>query len=225
LIVGDVKKNILNKPDERIVSTYNLVSTFNSSYAFKDSLILTQNDAIYLTQILKYPIEVKLLYRATKDGFQASSFHSKCDNLANTVTIVKTTSNSVFGGYTSAPWTINLYNDFNSYDENAFVFSINKLGNQIRQRFNISNPDKAVIYSSWQGASFGDDLMISDNSNLNENSYSNLGNSYQLPDNVYYGTKNAQSYLAGSYTWKTTEIEVYQITPFIPFSVTPLHNG
>jgi hypothetical protein len=142
------------------------------------------------------------------------------------VTIVKTTSNSVFGGFTSAPWTVDPnYNNIYTYDENAFIFSIKKLGNQNRQRFNISNPDNAVIYSSWQGASFGDDLVISDNSNLNENSYSNLGNSYQLPDNVYYGTKNAQSYLAGSYTWKTTEIEVYQITPFIPFSVTPLHNG
>jgi hypothetical protein len=67
--------------------------------------------------------------------------------------------------------------------------------------------------------------VISDNSNQNENSYSNLGYSYQLPYNIETGSSIAQSILAGSYSWKTTEIEVYQITPFIPYSVTPLHNG
>ena len=35
----------------------------------------------------------------------------------------------------------------------------------------------------------------------------------------------AQSYLAGSYHWKTTEIEVYQVTPFLTYSVSFLHNG
>jgi hypothetical protein len=43
--------------------------------------------------------EVKLIYRASIDGFAASSFHSKCDNISNTVTIIETISNSVFGGY------------------------------------------------------------------------------------------------------------------------------
>jgi hypothetical protein len=35
--------------------------------------------------------EVKLIYRASRDSFAASSFHSKCDNISNTVTIIKTT--------------------------------------------------------------------------------------------------------------------------------------
>ena len=46
-----------------------------------------------------------LLYRATRDGFESRSFHLKCDGKANTVTIIKTNGNYVFGGYTAAKWT------------------------------------------------------------------------------------------------------------------------
>jgi hypothetical protein len=69
--------------------------------------------------------EVKLIYRASRDGFAASSFHSKCDDISNTVTIIKTISKSVFVGFTSATWTSN--GEW-SYDENAFIFSLRRSG-------------------------------------------------------------------------------------------------
>jgi hypothetical protein len=86
-----------------------LINPFNPIYAFTESLILTQNERVSLTQIsiLNNLTEVKLIYRASIDGFAASSFHSKCDNISNTVTIIETISNSVFGGYTSAKWEFN----------------------------------------------------------------------------------------------------------------------
>jgi hypothetical protein len=71
----------------------------------------------------------------------------------------------------------------------------------------------------------GHDIYVSDSSNTNENSYSNFGYSYQLPKNITSGSVEAQSYLAGSYRWKTTEIEVFQVTTYIPYSVSYLHNG
>ena len=43
-----------------------------------------------------------LIYQATSDGFQASNFHAKADGIANTLTIVKTTNENIFGGYTAA---------------------------------------------------------------------------------------------------------------------------
>ena len=42
-----------------------------------------------------------LLYRATRDGFAASSFHSRCDGRDNTVTIIKTNSNYVLINFDS----------------------------------------------------------------------------------------------------------------------------
>ena len=48
--------------------------------------------------------EWRLLFRASRDGFAASAFHSKCDNKGPTVTVVKSSAN-IFGGFTETPWT------------------------------------------------------------------------------------------------------------------------
>jgi hypothetical protein len=169
--------------------------------------------------------EAKLIYRASRDGFSASSFHSKCDNYSNTVTIIKTLSNSVFGGFTSAKWTYN-YGYYTS-DSNAFIFSLRRSGNSNKKRFNVRQPTYAFYSHSSYGPTFGGghDIYVSDSSNTNENSNSNLGRSYQLPKNITYESTEARNYLAGSYRWKTTEIEVFQVTTYIPYSVSYLHNG
>ncbi len=50
----------------------------------------------------------KLLYRASKEGFSASSFHSKCNNQGPTITIIQSTNGNIFGGYNTASW-VNIY--------------------------------------------------------------------------------------------------------------------
>ena len=168
--------------------------------------------------------EEKLIYRASRDGFAASSFHSKCDNYSNTVTIIKTTSNSVFGGFTTAKWTSN---GEGTFDTNAFIFSLRRSGNSNKERFNITYPYYAIHGYSSYGPIFGNghDIFVSDSSNANEYSGSNFGWTYQLPKNITFESTEAQSYLAGSFRWKTTEIEVYQVTPYIPYSVSYLQYG
>jgi hypothetical protein len=47
----------------------------------------------------------KLIYKGTIDGFQAQDFHYKCDFVTNTLTLIETSNNRVFGGYTSRNWT------------------------------------------------------------------------------------------------------------------------
>jgi hypothetical protein len=44
--------------------------------------------------------QARLIYRGTDDGFGSSSFHSKCDGIANTITIILTTDDFIFGGFT-----------------------------------------------------------------------------------------------------------------------------
>ena len=46
----------------------------------------------------------RLLFRASRDGFTAAAFHSKCDDQGATVTIVKSGHN-IFGGFTEESWT------------------------------------------------------------------------------------------------------------------------
>ena len=55
---------------------------------------------------LEYTLEGEwlLLYRASRDGFNGSAFHERCDNIGPTVTVVKSGAN-VFGGFTERAWT------------------------------------------------------------------------------------------------------------------------
>ena len=48
--------------------------------------------------------QLKLLYRATRDGFAAKKFHEKCDNQGATLVIAKTSFDKIIGGYTTLPW-------------------------------------------------------------------------------------------------------------------------
>ena len=222
LVEAGAKFNTTEKTDERSLIPYSFINQFNTS--FIHSPILTRNEGISLNQMCNNLTEAKLIYRASRDGFSASSFHLKCDNYSNTVTIIKTTSNSVFGGFTSAKWTS--FGGFTS-DSNAFIFSLRRSGNSNKERLNVTYPNYAIYGYSPYGPTFGGghDIFVIDSSNTNGNSYSNFGHGYQLPKNITYGSTEAKSYLAGSYNWKTTEIEVYQLTPYIPYSVSYLHNG
>ena len=46
---------------------------------------------------------LRLLFRASRDGFAAARFHHKCDNKGPTVTIVQS-GNDICGGFTEASW-------------------------------------------------------------------------------------------------------------------------
>ena len=56
-------------------------------------------------------------------------------------------------------------------------------------------------------------IIIANNSNTNEDSYSYLGDSFSHP--IYaHGTTEAYNFLAGSFKFSTSEIEVYKIKFF-----------
>ena len=147
-------------------------------------------------------------------------------NAKNTLTIIKTNSNSIFGGYTRANWNITGY----SGDFNAFLFSVRRNGTEdIRQFKNGGSQDRSTSYNIYSSISYGPsfgssqyDLYICSYSNKISSSKSNLGYTYQLPVECTYNSACAQSFLAGSYTgWLTTEIEVYQMVDPITTTVRP----
>ena len=73
------------------------------------------------------------------------------------------------------------------------------------------NNSYAIYCDRTYGATFGggNDLYISDNANTNQNSYSNLGHTYQPPPGYQNGTQQTQSLFAGSYKFTPTELEVF----------------
>ena len=75
---------------------------------FKDSAILSSEQREILVDWLKDTREslgddYVLLYRASRNGWAASNFHSCCDNKGPTVTVIKY-GNYIFGGYTEQSW-------------------------------------------------------------------------------------------------------------------------
>ncbi|EFC39027.1 predicted protein [Naegleria gruberi] len=130
---------------------------------------------------------MKLLYNASKDGFRARSFHSKCDNQGPTVTIIKASSGAIFGGYTSVSWSSAMLDFFP--DSKAFLFSL--IGPKRDERFkkliqdgphsayvNYSVYHRSVDHPTFGG---GHDIFIArgtKKSFTNPFTYSNLGKDY-----------------------------------------------
>jgi hypothetical protein len=176
-----------------------------------DSNILNKVQSNELIKLCEFQNkkEFKLLYRATRDGFSSKAFHSKCDEIPRTLTIIKVKDKShIFGGYTEATWE-----DYNTYKQypNAFIFSlVNNDNKPIKMKAN-QNIQQAIYCHTSYGPIFGgSDFEICSNSNTNASSLSNLGHTYQHP-NYQYQSNEAKSFLAGSFNFSTSEIEVYQI--------------
>jgi hypothetical protein len=148
-----------------------------------------------------------LLYRASEHGFSAQNFHSKCDNHANTLTIVKSTNGFIFGAYTEQLW-----NSSCNYkaDNSAFIFSlVNKDNQPVKMKIQV--PQHAIYCHSSYGPTFGNghSLYIADNSNSNTLSHSNLGQAYRHPL-FACGSNEAKTFLAGTNGFQVFQIEVFK---------------
>eukprot|EP00471_Norrisiella_sphaerica_P003813 CAMPEP_0184478388 /NCGR_PEP_ID=MMETSP0113_2-20130426/434_1 /TAXON_ID=91329 /ORGANISM="Norrisiella sphaerica, Strain BC52" /LENGTH=349 /DNA_ID=CAMNT_0026856163 /DNA_START=480 /DNA_END=1526 /DNA_ORIENTATION=- len=153
----------------------------------------------------------KLLYQGSRDGFTVSTFHSKCDNKGPTITLVtvgeEISNIHIFGGYNSASWN----SGNSSYSAvKSCLFSLRSQRCDpcliLPQSPNGSNN---VYNSSGHLPTFGGghDLYLSNQCNTTQNSYSNLGHSYQVPS----GTSGHDKHLllAGSKNFKVNEVEVW----------------
>ena len=154
-----------------------------------------------------------LLYKGSRDGFKASDFHSRCDKKSKTLTIIKSTSGNIFGGYANQEWSSSfVYREPFQFESqpNAFLFSLVNKDNKHLIFNKSSGYISSIQCKSGYGPHFGlNDLVISDNANLNTDSYSDLGSAYTHPDYPKC-TEKAQCILAGSFKFKVSEIEVYQ---------------
>ena len=103
------------------------ISEFNpdfyspSNEFFTDSSIVTSKDEkIFLWNSTMFN-RTNLLYKATRDGWARSTFHSRCDKKGATIVLVKLPNGRRFGGYASLSWdSSNTWvNDYKS-----FLFSL-----------------------------------------------------------------------------------------------------
>ena len=91
-----------------------------------DSKIINENEKYNIT--LKNwinpnsTIKAQLLYRASRDGEEYSTFHKLCDNQGPTIVLAKLTDGNILGSYTPLDWETKT-SGWKS-DPNMFVFSL-----------------------------------------------------------------------------------------------------
>ena len=174
----------------------------NISFLFDEQSNIIKEDEIYLIQegitknfhkiIKKY----NLLFRASRDGFRALDFHSKCDEKDFTVVLVKTKVGRRFGGFTDAKW-----DQSSSYKKggNGFIFSLTN-----REIYYNKNDSHNIYCDIHYGPIFGkNDFYISNDCNINKNSCDISNNSYDTRGKLY-AMANAPNYYVEEY-------EVFQI--------------
>ena len=77
-----------------------------------------------ITIFMKKNIKFKMIYNAKINGDTSKSFHELCDNHKNTLVILQTDTNNIFGGFASKTW--NSMELGRKKDIKSFIFSLNK---------------------------------------------------------------------------------------------------
>jgi hypothetical protein len=134
---------------------------------------------------MQFPSETTftLIYQATKDGFGLKEFHSKCDNISNTLMIIQTIDSFVLGGFTTAIWSEITQADTYHYDNNAFLFSlINPLNETFKMTIN--KPDSATYLGADHILSIMNKILGFGQSDLFLNDYSNVNINYAWVNDV-----------------------------------------
>lgn len=222
--INETGKRLIEKADE---NEFNIDNVFKSNlfkfqkgeikrldliigkleYELTTPTIVSYNQMIELFELCEFRFsnKWKLIYRASDDGFDANDFHFKCDFKQNTLIIIKTSNGNIFGGYTTQDWSGTGYKG----DMYAFLFSYKNMNNK-PIKMKCSDPAFAISCHKQTGPCFGagHDLFIASDSNKNHSSYSNLCHSYKHPE-FAYNSFEAKTFLAESYNFVITEIEVY----------------
>jgi len=150
---------------------------------------------------------LKLLYRASRDGFGCKDFHNKCDNQGPTVTIVHSEKNHVFGGFTTQSWRSS--GEYEK-DSEAFLYLLRSSNtNQKPQKWAIKAgcEENAIYGSSSHGPRFGGgaDLILHNNCNSNNSNK----RSYNNPSS--YNGPTSNDVLAGESYFLVRDYEVYKV--------------
>ncbi|KAL0228936.1 hypothetical protein GEMRC1_013556 [Eukaryota sp. GEM-RC1] len=167
---------------------------------FQNSTILNgcdQDIGFVLPQMLDTP---RLLFRASRDGYTAANFHSKCDNQANVLVLFKTNTGAIGGGYSTTA-----FDSSGQYklSPGAFLFRLVNSNGASPRKFNLKGTTVNDIYcNSGYGPTFGGnhDLYVVNNCQ-SSNSSCNLGHTYE-------GTYT--EFIGGS-SFRITDYEVYQL--------------
>ncbi|KAK3610856.1 hypothetical protein CHS0354_039127 [Potamilus streckersoni] len=163
------------------------------------------------------PKDFQLLYSISQNsGYNAQTFHQKCDNEGPTVTVLYNTNNSIFGGYTSVNW--NQTGNWESEDignwvsdDKAFLFQLLYSGANQYNKFPVKNTAYSIYCASSYGPTFGSGHDLCSFTNYGEDfgGYYKLNGSMNI--NHSYNSNGIQTYQINNGNMTVTDLEVYKL--------------
>jgi hypothetical protein len=189
-----------------VVEPYVYQIAFSGQLGLDTKIVKDASQKAFIRKIVRDNakfINMKLVYRGSRDGFQTSKFHELCDKYEHTLTICKSkTYDKIWGGYADKKW--NTQNGYVQSDK-TFIFSVSE--KTVCKLKGTSNQNAMYCNTSYLptfGGGF--DFYLANGCDSNSSSYSNLNHTYELPSGA-----NSQSYLAGAYNYSLSELEVYSL--------------
>ena len=192
----DIKAN-LNYDGEAVKNMIKIegITRINPKTNVKyEGSVFSKEDLSYVQSLLPPVKELKMLFSGKRDGMLSNVFHSKCDQVGDTLVLVKSINGHSFGGFAKPPWNSNgthIRDDSNS----SFLFTCRN-----KTKHTLTNLKYAICCNKDYGPTFGHngDLYIHSNTQCSNI----LSSSYSIPE----GGKR-EDYLCGP----NTEIEDYEV--------------
>ena len=168
----------------------------------EEILFIKKNIAQKLfTKNQKQNFKLKLIYRGSRDGGTAKSFHKKCDGICPIILLVKTMNDVRFGGFTET-----YFESCNEYkgkkDDKAFIFSLDKL-----KKYDVQEGQNAILcYKDYGPIFYGNKYS---NIFLSDNFFKTQGNVAEKGDR--FNTEEDFEINGGVQKFDSKQIEVFQI--------------
>ena len=155
------------------------------------------------------PCHFRLLYKISRDGCSAQTFHQKCDGQGPTVTVLYNTNNTIFGGYLSQSW-----HSRGAYinDPSAFLFRLQYNGSSNPLKFPVTNTTNAGYGGSSHGPLFGsghDIYTFYGTINKSGNYFPLNGNVNRMGTTYNLNGQNSNSVTNNNI--QVTDLEVYKL--------------
>ena len=154
-------KNENNESKEAIETKNEIENTFQKEFLTNGDIIQNKSELELISnKIKKFDPDKKvyysLIYKGTKDGDLAKTFHARCDKIPNQLVLVQTTKGKRFGGFTAHGFDA-VSNGIK--DPEAFLFSLDKM-----ETYDAIKDKETITCEENYGPCFGwsSDLLIPD---------------------------------------------------------------
>ena len=179
---------------------YKSFESFESSTIIKDDINKLNNIIGWIKEKTnKEVINFESIFKMKENGYNSKDFHKYCDDKEPTLTLVKTTKDKIFGGFTPLNWKNDKIDKIDDSNQ-TFIFSLNTI-----KKYDLKNKKNYAIYTS-EGPYFGDcDFRLRSNMKKGE-SYANNNSHYLSNNNLELtGGKGEHE------NFETEELEVYKV--------------